>query len=267
MTVVATPAVLPALGRVACTACYAGPVRFDATQQEGDGWRITANPLAWGSQRPKVLVMGFSKGPTQAGALARASHDQIAFRGAQGQAYKILAHLGLVPKVEDPKRAMIRLLGDSLGPFAFGSFIRCTVTRWDAKEEEWLGTGGGMLDRFVATPFGARVACSCAARFLATLPPETKLVVMYGLGSRLGYVEASERIIRQVRAGDGWRRHNDVSYGDAAVTFVHTERFRAQGALLPNWLGALDSTGKPRDPERVRLANLAATATRLALAA
>lgn len=53
---------LPAHGRVACTACYAAPVPVRQTTREGDGWRITANPLAWGNTRPRVLVMGFRKG-------------------------------------------------------------------------------------------------------------------------------------------------------------------------------------------------------------
>ncbi len=258
-------ACLPTAGRVPCTACYKAPTHFDATSREEKGWRITANPLAWGSPRPRVLILGFSKGPTQAGALASTPHDQVAFKGARGNAYRILHRLDLVPDSNDPDRAMLGMLRETNGSFAFGSLVRCTITRWDSREQAWLGTGGGMLDKFVATPFGAGVTSRCAQQFLKDLPVETKLVVLYGLGSRLGYVDEAERVIRGVRGTVGWRRLNDVSYGDERVTFVHTEHFRAQGALLPNWLGAIGPTGTARDPRRVRLANLAHEAAQSAI--
>ena len=254
---------LPSHGRVSCSACHSKPIRFDDTREEGDGWRITANPLSWGNERPEVLVVGFSKGPTQAGALARTPHDEVAFKGARGNAYKILAHLDIVPKSSDPAQAMDRLVADRRGRFGFGSLVRCTVERWDGATGRWLGTGGGMLDRFVATPFGAAVAGRCTSAFLGDLPSETRLVVIYGMGSRLGYVDGAERLIRHARLAQGvsgWRRHDAISYGDDKVTFVHVEHFRSQGALIPNWLGIPDVAGKLRDPDRARLGRLAASA-------
>ncbi len=251
---------LPSHGRVACTLCHRGAVTFDVTRTEGDGWRITANPLAWGNSRPEVLVLGFSKGPTQAGALATASHDEIAFKGARRQAYEILLHIGLVPRVADPAAAMGQLIRDRSGRFAFGSLVRCTVERWNAPEKEWTGTGGGMLDRFIASAFGRSVAAGCTSKFLGELPIQTRLVVLYGLGTKLGYVDAAETLIRRARPSTVWRRHDEVSYGDDRVTFVHTEHFRAQGKLIPNWLGATDTSGAPRDPYRAKLGQLAAAA-------
>jgi len=93
---------LPAHGRVNCTVCHPAPVRFDATLTEEDGWRIRANPLSWGSPTPEILVLGFSKGPTQAGALATLPHNEIAYKGARKQAYQILAHVGVAPPSADP---------------------------------------------------------------------------------------------------------------------------------------------------------------------
>jgi hypothetical protein len=64
---------LPAHGRVDCVLCHRGQtVSFDRTVTGDDDWRITANPLAWGNPNAEVVVLGFSKGPTQAGALAAA---------------------------------------------------------------------------------------------------------------------------------------------------------------------------------------------------
>jgi hypothetical protein len=257
---------LPRHGRVDCTACHAAPVTFDVTRREQDGWRITANPLSWGNERPKVLVLGFSKGPTQAGALASEPHDDIAYKKGRAQAYRILARVGLVPPSERPREAMDRLIADRNGAFAFGSLVRCTVERWDSGDNVWKGSGGGMLDRFAATPFGREVVGRCAARFLANLPEETRLVLMFGMGSELNYVGECERAIHAVRRRPGWRRYDDVSYGDDVVTFVHVEHFASQGALIPNWLGDIGADGEPKDPKRVRLASLSAAAVRRALA-
>lgn len=259
---------LPAHGRVPCSACHQGPVRFDDTRQQGDGWRITANPLAWGSTRPEVLVLGFSKEPTQAGALAQTPHDEVAFKGARKRAYQILAHLGTVPPSPDPARAMDRLIADRHGRLAFGSLVRCTVERWDRKAGRWSGTGGGMLDKFVATPFGATVTARCASTFLGNLPSETKLVVLYGMGSKLGYIDEAERLIRRARLAQGtsgWRRHDQVGYGDDRVTFVHAEHFRAQGSLIGDWLNERQKSGKSPNRERAELGQLAAAAARQAL--
>jgi hypothetical protein len=74
---------LPIHGRVECTACYkTKPVVFDQTKEtETDrNWRITANPLAWGNPNAEIVVLGFSKGQTQADALANTSHDEIAYK-------------------------------------------------------------------------------------------------------------------------------------------------------------------------------------------
>jgi len=97
---------LPAHGRVACNACFAtcSSIAFDRTQRVEENWRITANPLAWGSADPEIILLGFSKGPTQAGALATSAHDEIAYRGGRKQIGKILRHVGLLPGVSDDDR-------------------------------------------------------------------------------------------------------------------------------------------------------------------
>lgn len=55
---------LPGSGRINCSLCHGRPIVFDETRTESEhkDWRITANPLTWGNQRPEVLVLGFSKG-------------------------------------------------------------------------------------------------------------------------------------------------------------------------------------------------------------
>ena len=81
---------LPAHGRISCTKCFDGHVEFDISKRSDGDWRVTANPLAWGNQEPEIVVLGFSKGPTQAGALARTPHNAIAYKGSRTNVGKIL---------------------------------------------------------------------------------------------------------------------------------------------------------------------------------
>ncbi len=234
---------LPTHGRVACVLCHKGQVQsFDRTVTiEGD-WRITANPLAWGNAFPEVVVLGFSKGPTQAGSLASTPHDAIAFKGGRLALGKILSYVGLLPPETDIslKQSVDRIIADRNGRFHFGSLIRCTVEQ--QIRGTWTGTGGGMLDKFVRTSFGAEVAGRCAATFLGNLPQSTRIVVMLGMGARGNYVNEARKLFAAARPGK-WEAINEVSYSDGEITVVHVEHFKSQGALIPNWLSG---NGHPR---------------------
>jgi hypothetical protein len=253
---------LPEHGRINCSLCHGDQqLKFDSTRRTQEDWRITVNPLAWGNPNAEIVLLGFSKGPTQSGALASSPHDQIAYKGSRLAVGKILAHIGLIQK-ETPealKRTIDRLIADQSGRFHFGSLIRCTVERRDLKSGEWKGTGGGMLDKFVATTFGQEVAGNCTKRFLGRLPRTTRLVVMFGLGTKGNYVHETRKLMQSARSGH-WRAINEIAYTDDAVTFVHVEHFASQGALLPNWLGE-------NPHERSRLGVLAREAVATALAA
>lgn len=236
---------LPVHGRIDCSRCYSRDVVFDETTETIGNWRITANPLAWGNPSPEVVILGFSKGPTQAGATAAAPHDQIAYKGSRLNVGKILARVGLLEQLdsESVKRRLDEIIADQNGRFHFGSLVRCTVERFDQKSGKWKGSGGGMLDKFVASELGREVAANCTDEYLSQLPEKTKLVVMFGLGSKLNYVSEAYKLFQKARPGD-WRSLNDVSYTDGVITVVHVEHFASQGALIPQWLG--EKAGHPR---------------------
>lgn len=233
---------LPSHGRVPCSLCHSSSApQFDVTKRTEGDWRITANPLSWGSTAPEVVVLGFSKGPTQAGALTTTPHDEIAYKGSRLNVGKILAHIGLIPASSpaELKKVVDNLIADRSGRLHFASLVRCTVERFDRKSASWKGSGGRMLDKFLATPFGNSVATNCATTFLHDLPQETRLVVMFGLGSNLNYVSSAYWLFRRARPGS-WKKINSVSYTDGVITVVHVEHFASQGALIPNWLGEND---------------------------
>lgn len=230
---------LPNHGRIDCKKCYsATSIDFDKTKCTEGNWRITANPLSWGNTEAEVIVLGFSKGPTQAGALERATHDEIAYKGSRSNVGKILAHIGVLSNLKDQNytESINNAIADKFGKFHFGSLIRCTVERYDEKESKWKGSGGGMLDKFIATSFGQRVTKNCTENFLIDLPSQTKLVVMFGLGTKLNYVKTSFDLYKTARGGN-WTWLNEIAYTDGKIVVVHVEHFASQGALIPQWLG------------------------------
>lgn len=249
---------LPNHGRVSCSVCHRGqPYNFDRTVTSEGDWRITNNPLSWGGSSPEIVVLGFSKGPTQAGALATQSHDAIAYKGGRGNLAKILHHIRLIDKPDS--HIVDRLIADRNGRFHFASLVRCTVERFDDRQQAWTGTGGGMLDRFVSTPFGQEIVTRCAANFLAELPSTTRLVIMLGMGTKGNYVQSCRGLYQTVRPGM-WRDINSVAYTDDTITVVHTEHFQSQGALIPNWLsGDKHERGRFGDLARAGVAHAIAS--------
>lgn len=244
---------LPNHGRVDCIKCFHSKPVFDQTYREQGDWRIKHNPLSWGGTNPTVIVLGFSKGPTQSGALASARHDEIAYKGKRTAVGKILRRIGLLRRGGDENYAkqVDALISDHKGSFHFGSLIRCTVERFD-KKVGWTGTGGGMLDKFVGNEFGKEIAGNCASSFLGDMPNSVKLVIMFGFGSGKNYVSSSKELIEKARNTDlKWL--NEVSYCDDKIVFVHVEHFASQGSLLPQWLGE----GKHNGCERSRLSKMA----------
>jgi hypothetical protein len=113
-----------------------------------------------------------------------------------------------------------------------------------------------MLDKFTKTAFGQEVTRNCTTRFLKELPERTRLVVMFGLGSKLKYVQASFELFRYARGGQ-WRRINEVSYTDGKVVVVHVEHFKGRNHV-PRWLGEQVHV-------RSELSEMAARAVALAL--
>jgi hypothetical protein len=249
---------IPVHGRVECDNCYVGAVAFNRTQRVEGEWRITANPLAWGNPRAEILVLGFSKGPNALGALATKPHDSIPFDRQRIWVRKILSRIGVIEENAD----IDRLIADRNGRFGWGSLIRCAVERYE--DGVWKGSGGGMLDKFVATRMGREVAGNCARRFLKELPPETKLVILFGLGTKNRYVTEARKVVQSARPG-AWRAINEVAYTDGFVTFIHVEHFASQGSLIPDWCGEPNPRKGNTISTRSRLGELAFEVVQAAL--
>lgn len=237
---------LPCPGKISCSRCYGTTIEFDRTRRvSADGkWRITANPIAWGSPNAEIVVLGFSKGPNQTQELATKEIDQIAFAGGRVNVGKILRHLGLAANTSSEKEALRAFVdhevANKVGRFAWGSVVRCTAERFDEKTRSWVATSGNMLSGFLASDLGAEVSRACISQHLSGLSPQTKLIVMLGMGPAGAYIQQCRKAYSEALRGE-WRTINEVAYTNGQVTVVHTEHFKAQGSLLPSWLGDIQN--------------------------
>lgn len=205
-------------------------------------WRVKPNPLAWGSAEPKIIVLGFSKGPKQVAKLEKAGHDEtafneVAFKDSRDYVGKILAHVGAVPipKNDDFEGLIDQLIADKNGSYHFASLVRCSVSYRCKKTNKWKAAGGRILDKFMDSEFADEVAGNCVKRFLKSLPKRTRLVILFGLGTKQNYVSSVKKLINEARGGN-LQDVNKVAYKDESVTFVHVEHFTAH-SHISDWLG------------------------------
>lgn len=232
---------LPSHGPIACRRCFTG---LDPVQEIGS-WRIVNDPGAWGAATPKVLVLGFSKGFTQADASRAGRFEDIPFKGMRPRLSEVLLTLGALGPGERVDVKMVASERD----IAFGSLVRCSLSRKNPKTRRLECTGAIMPKSFVEeiTPVVRR----CAESYLSDLPPSVRLVVMLGTGDT--YIAGCRSLIRSIH-----REHfsdiNDVAYRTGSVTWVHVSHPSGLNGHHPAWMA-----GEPTSVQgRKRLLALAA---------
>jgi len=204
---------LPSHGRISCTRCFSSSATWGATSIEQNGWILENNPLSWGSDNPRYLVLGFSKGTRQCNLLHSAQHDQIPFAGFRHNVTAIVRKLGLL----GPHERIEDRIHDKEEDFGFGSLIRCSVAHLDPVTSKPLKSGD-IIGRLSKRAAGEDWAYNCMHNFLSQLPARLKVVVL--LSNDDSYIEACFSRLRQLYPG--MRRINSVAYSDGQVTWVHT---------------------------------------------
>ncbi|MEY9441695.1 hypothetical protein [Bradyrhizobium elkanii] len=204
---------LPSHGRISCTRCFSSGATWGATYIEQNGWILENNPLSWGSDNPRYLVLGFSKGTRQCDLLQSAQHDQIPFAGFRHNVTAIVRKLGLL----GPNEQIEDRIQDKEQDFGFGSLIRCSVAHLDPVTNKPLKSGD-IIGRLSKRTAGNDWVYNCMHNFLSRLPPRLEVVVL--LSNDDSYIEACFSRLRNLHPG--LRRINSVAYSDGQVTWIHT---------------------------------------------
>lgn len=199
---------LPKHGKIDCRKCFSG-CKEDLMQPTPD-WKLRNDPGAWGNQEPEVLVLGFSKGSTQADIYRKGKFEDVAFGGpARSRLNEALHTIGLLKEDEH----VTDKIEDTNSRFAFGSLVRCSLTRCGA-DDVHSSSGPLVIKSFKEIP---QILDNCSQQFLANLPERTTMVVMLGVSDP--YIKGCFRLLSRIYPE--MKMINEVSYGDGKRLFVH----------------------------------------------
>lgn len=235
-SVVTLATALPPHGRIPCSVC------FKPGKSEGrphPEWRMTNDPGAWGGQTPTTLVLGFSKGSTQADIYRTGRFDDVPFARMRPRLERELRHFGVL----DADTSIDKALSDPAGDVAFGSLIRCSVARWDARAKHGAGeygcSGALIKKSFDEIP---DIISRCSERFLRHLPSSTREI--YLLGNDTGYAERCQTLLKRLFPV-GFRRMNEMCAIADGRLWVHIGHPSGSNGHFESWLTG-DKNGKGR---------------------
>ena len=231
---------LPVHGKIECRACYSGS-SAEVIEPHPD-WRLINDPGAWGSSEPDFLVLGFSKGSTQAGFYEKGRFEDVAFAGMRPRLTKVLQAMGVIGEAENVEQK----IADPRSNVAFGSLIRCSVSRRDGKASLKRGspvyacTGPLISKSFAEIP---SVIQTCAAKYLTGLP--TSVRVVFFLGNTDSYVKSCQLLLRRFFPAD-YSLLNPMAVRADGRVWVHLAHPSGLNGHFDTWLNTTSGPGAKR---------------------
>lgn len=233
-------------GRIACRRCFSGD---DNAQMIGK-WQMVNDPAAWGSANPTILILGFSKGFTQANAFRSGRFEDIPFKDMRTRLTEEMRMLGVIGKLETIDQKMVA----TEAKLGFGSLVRCSLSRINKKGV--LACTGEVMPKAFSEEISSNLK-TCAKTFLGDLPPSVRLVLM--LGTTDSYIEGCREVVRSLHS-PGFAEINEVSYRTGDVVWVHVSHPSGLNGHHPTWMAGDQSTtpGKKRNLaiEAIRLSRM-----------
>lgn len=183
---------------------------------EGETVRLINNPAAWGGARPRMRLLGFSKGATQNKELAKAKvagagFNAVPFKGMRHRLTWLLEALRLLPA----GRHIDQIFDCGEQDMQSASLIRCSIS---------VRKGNGKYSYSLADIMAVarddsrveEIATRCAQRHLAGSSSD-ELVLMLGIGDP--QIEFTERLLKRVFPN--LRRVNQCTLRTGSMSFVH----------------------------------------------
>ena len=205
------------------------------------------DPGAWGSIRPKYLVLGFSKGATQADIYANGDFDDVAFGGKRTRRNltSILQKVGLL-KPDETVDEKIRADEED---FHFASLVRCSLSRYDEGASARRGcpvyaTSGRLITRAFSEV--RHIIDECANTFLTSFPDSLKVVLVLGVTD--SYIKNFRKKMEELHP-QGFHVINAVAYENHCLLWVHLTHPSMGNGTLNAWLTRATDTTSGRKRE------------------
>jgi hypothetical protein len=183
---------------------------------------------------PTILLLGFSKGFTQADAFRSGRFEDVPFKDMRARLTEELRLLGVIGKSETVDQKMVATETE----MAFGSFVRCSLSR--TNRDGKLVCTGEVMPKAFSEEISTKVE-TCARTYLADLPRAVKLVLL--LGTTNAYIKGCRGVIRSLYS-DNFFHVNDVSYRTEGVTWVHISHPSGLNGHHNTWIAG-DPATKP----------------------
>jgi hypothetical protein len=212
----------PGHGRIACRKCYSGQSDTEVVGR----WQMVNDPGAWGSSNPKVLILGFSKGFTQASAYKFGRFEDVPFKDMRHRLIEELRVLGIIGPAETVDEKMVA--GEK--HLAFGSLVRCSLSRMSDKGT--LECTSQVMPKAFTEDISANLR-RCAETYLSKLPETLRLVLM--LGTTDSYIEGCRNVVRSIHRAE-FSDINPVSYRTGRVIWTHISHPSGLNGHHPKWM-------------------------------
>lgn len=227
-----------------CFKCWAG--QSSSTQHLGS-FRLVRDAGHWGASDPRVLVLGISKGNTQAQAFRFGNFDDVAFKGVRHRLLAVLQSVSLL--LEDTPSSFEKRFGAAEQDFAFASVVRCSLTGLDKSKGIHTADSPNVIPVFQQNRTGNVFVRNCVDQHLVELPSRTRTILL--LGNTDKYVEAMSETIASRRGPV--RVVNSMSYESAGVRFVHLAHPSKGNGHFGNYIRGEGKSGAKRNQAREAL--------------
>ena len=186
---------LPVHGPICCRRCWPADQSGRVYTTPDEKFRVVNDPGAWGASNPRILVLGISKGFTQAREYERGDFNAVPFKDCRERLELVLQSVGLLHEC-DSVDARMSATEETL---AWGSVVRCSLSGWNSKKGEYRAGTPEVLPAFRHQD-ARHFLSGCMRTFLSALPDTTKTVVLLGNDDR--YIQIMRRELTSLFSGD-----------------------------------------------------------------
>jgi hypothetical protein len=233
-----------------CKSLFANTVASQVWGGLGEECQLKNNPGSWGTNKPRFLVLGFSKGPKQNEAWrnygsGKLRFDQVPFYSFRKPSSKslsmrerlhmLLVSLGVMEKESD----IDSLFLPSESNFSFGSIVRCSISVRDSNG--YTEDMKKIVSSFLDSDISLNVFNNCIERHLKEIPENTIIVL---LGMDKDYITLTRNTFSSMYPGT--REINELAFSDGKRTWVHV--IHPSGRVTDNqfkaWIKGKNKTKK-----------------------
>lgn len=227
---------LPSHGPIACRQCWPTTVTGSVFETSEKRFRVVNDPGAWGAAEPEVLILGISKGLTQAGEFAKGDFDAVAFKNCRDRLQAILVLMGVMDGRDDIDQRMSR----QESRLAWGSVVRCSLTGWNKSAQRYSAGTPDVLPAFKHAE-ARRFLEGCTSRFLSALPKSVKVVILLGNDDR--YIDAIGTRLLAMDT-ERYRRTCAVSHTALGTSWVHVAHPSPGNGHFSQFISGSPDTGQ-----------------------